>query len=231
MLYTVGMSNIITSLQIQQKDKTRINVFLDEQFAFGVGIDIAANLHKGQQLSAAEIEQLQQTDERGRAYNKALYYLGFRPRSRAEIEKYLTEKEHPADVIEHVVQRLIEQKYLDDESFARMWVDQRERFRPTSARALRFELRQKGVDRNVIDEVVEEVDDEAAAWAALEPKVARWQGLEQVDFIKKATGFLARRGFSYDVTRRVCKRAWTLVADGQPQTDDELLDQMNDDTA
>ena len=129
------------------------------------------------------------------------------------------------------MQRLIEQKYLDDESFARMWVDQRERFRPTSARALRFELRQKGVDRNVIDEVVEEVDDEAAAWAALEPKVARWQGLEQVDFIKKATGFLARRGFGYDVTRRVCKRAWTLVADGQPQTDDELLDQENDDTA
>ncbi|MDQ3249111.1 MAG: RecX family transcriptional regulator, partial [Chloroflexota bacterium] len=169
------------------------------------------------------IEALQQDDEQGRAYNRALFYLGFRPRSRTEIEKYLTEKAYPAHVIEAVVQRLIEQKYLDDETFARLWVEGRERSRPSSARALRYELRQKGVDRTVIEEVLDDVDDEAAAWAALEPKLARWQALEQADFVKKATGFLARRGFGYDITRRACKRAWSTLASEQ-EVDSAIFD-------
>ncbi len=208
MFYTSRMSNIITSLKIQAKDKTRVNVFLDEQFAFAITLNAALNLRKGQQLSEAEIEQLKQTDERQRAYTKALYFLGFRSRSRAEIEQYLREKEFEPPVIEEVVQRLLAEKYLDDEAFARLWVDNREHTRPRSSRALRYELRQKGVDNTVINDLVETVDDDAAAWAAIEPKLPRWQALEQQEFFKKLSSFLSRRGFTYEVTRRIYKRAW-----------------------
>lgn len=202
------MPNIITLLKIQEKDKTRVNVFLDGEFAFGLSLNAALGLRKGQELSVAEIEQLKAGDERQRAYTKALNFLGFRSRSRTEVEKYLQEKEIDPAVIAEVVQRLLDEKYLDDETFARQWVENRAHFRPRSARALRYELRQKGVDNGVVDEVISEVDDEAAAWAALEPKIDRWRTLGQPEFYQKASSFLARRGFNYDVTRRVCKRAW-----------------------
>ncbi|MCX6046045.1 MAG: RecX family transcriptional regulator [Chloroflexi bacterium] len=202
-------------LKIQEKDKTRVNVFLDEEFAFAITLNAAMNLRKGQQLSEAEIEQLKAADERQRAYTKALYFLGFRSRSQAEIEQYLREKEYTAPVIQEVVQRLLAEKYLDDEAFARSWVDSREQLRPRSSRALRYELRQKGVDATVIDELVETVDDEAAAWAAVESKLARWQTLEQQEFFKKLSGFLGRRGFTYEVTRRVYKRAWAELGEAK----------------
>jgi len=205
------MPNIITALKVQEKDKTRVNVFLDDAYAFALTLNAALGLHKGQVLSEAEIEQLKQVDERQKAYTKALYFLGFRPRSRAEVEKYLAEKECPPPVIVEVIQRLLDEKYLDDETFARQWLENRELFRPRSARALRYELRQKGIENRVVDEVVNGVDDEAAAWAALEPKLTRWLTLEQTEFNKKVTSFLARRGFPYDVTRRICKRAWATL--------------------
>ncbi len=225
------MSNIITLLKVQEKDKTRVNVFLDEQFAFAITLNAALNLRKGQQLSEAEIEQLKATDERQRAYTKALYFLGFRARSQAEIEQYLREKEYPPAVIQTVVQRLVAEKYLDDEAFARSWVDSREQMRPRSSRALRFELRQKGVSATVIDELVETVDDDAAAWAAVEPKLARWQALEQQEFFKKLSGFLGRRGFTYEVTRRIYKRAWTELDEAKntdTENDAAEIDELNE---
>ncbi|MFN8495994.1 MAG: RecX family transcriptional regulator [Caldilineaceae bacterium] len=215
------MPNIITSLKIQEKDKTRVNVFLDGEFAFGLSLNAALGLHKGQELSEVEIEQLKAADDRQRGYTKALNFLGFRARSQAEIEKYLQEKAIAPAVIAEVVQRLLAEKYLDDETFARQWVENRAHFRPRSARALRYELRQKGVDNTVVDDVISEVDDEAAAWAALEPKLERWRTLEQMEFYQKVTSFLARRGFNYAVTRRICKRAWATLGNSG---DDEMTE-------
>lgn len=218
------MPNIITLLKVQEKDKTRVNVFLDGEFAFGLSLNAALGLRKGQELSTAEIEQLKAGDERQRAYTRALNFLGFRSRSRTEVEKYLQEKEIDPAVIAEVVQRLLDEKYLDDETFARQWVENRAHFRPRSARALRYELRQKGVDNGVVNDVISEVDDEAAAWAALEPKIERWRTLDQPEFYQKATSFLARRGFNYDVARRVCKRAWTTF----DKADNDELPEMDE---
>ena len=60
----------------------------------------------------------------------------------------------------------------------------------------------------MIEETLADVDDEAAAWAAVESKLARWQTLEQPEFAQKVMGFLARRGFGHAVARRICQRAW-----------------------
>lgn len=208
------MTKTITALQIQKQNKERVNVFLDGEFAFGLNLATAMGLKKGQLLSLAEIEQLQQDDELRVAYQQALGYLSHRPRSQAEIERYLAEKGYSATLIEQVVQRLLAADYLNDEEFARRWLESRERTRPRSSRALRYELRQKGIDKAVIDEVVSTVDEEAAAWAALEPKLARWQGLEQAEFRKRVLGVLARRGFDQEVVRRVYPRAWAAVGHG-----------------
>jgi regulatory protein len=202
----------ITKLEIQKKNKQRVNVFVDERFAFAVTLNVALGLKKGQFLSEADITQYKTDDERHRAYERAVYFLGFRSRSRVEIERYLREKEFSAGAIDAAVQRLIDEKYLDDAAFAESWVDNRQRFRPKSRRALRYELKQKGLRDSEIEGALEAVDETDAAWRAIEPKLRQYRGLDWASFQKKAGGFLSRRGFNYDVVRSTLERAWEELA-------------------
>jgi len=201
----------VTALQIQKRNKERVNVFLDGEFAFGVSLQIAMTLKKGQRLSASQIDALKEDDEGEVAFQRAVRYLGIRPRSSAEIVLYLKRKEFDESLVESVVRRLHEKGYLDDEAFAQYWVDNRNRFRPRGAQALRQELRQKGVERETIDATLEEQDEDGAAWAALEGKIGRWADLEKMEFDQKVMGYLARRGFRFDVCRRAAAQGWAQL--------------------
>ena len=202
----LNQTKTITALSVQKKDRERVNVFLDDEFAFGISLTAALELKKGQQLTPAEIEQLKHADLFSKAWNRALGYLGFRARTQQEMEKYLVEKEYPEVVVQATVERLLENQYLNDEDFARSWLRDRARIRPKGAKALRYELRQKGIENEIIDMVLEEVDEEDGAWIAVQPKLQRWTTLEEHEFRQKVTGFLGRRGFGYDAIRRVIER-------------------------
>lgn len=203
-----AVPGVITMLQMQKRNKERVNVFLDGEYAFAVPLNVALTLKKGQRLSAAEVEEFRRDGETDLAYQRAVRYVGMRPRSTAEIVAYLRRKEVDETIAEVVVQRLHDQGYLDDEAFARFWVDNRNRFRPRGAQALRHELRQKGVERETIEATLEEQDEESAAWAAVESKLDRWAGLDKFEFEQKLMAFLARRGFRFDVCRRTAALAW-----------------------
>jgi regulatory protein len=206
---------IITALQLQKRNKERVNVFVDGEYAFAVSLTMAATLRKGQRLAAEDIEALKEDGEVDLAYQRALRYLGMRPRSSAEIVTYLKRKEYDESIVDIVVNRLHKQGYLDDEAFARFWVENRNRFRPRGSQALRYELRQKGVERETIDSTLEEQDDDGAAWAAVEGKIDRWVDLEKMEFEQKLMAFLARRGFRYDVCRRAAAQAWQQVQEAE----------------
>lgn len=220
---------IITRLQLQQKNKERVNVFINEEYAFSLELMLAAGLKKGQVLTEAEIAALQAEDEGKRTYTAALSFLGERARSRKEVEQRLQQREFSPESIQQTLERLQREGYLNDASFGQQWVANRQHFRPRSERALRYELRRKGMDATVIDEVLEqaEIDEDAAAWAAIETKVARWAGLERGQFSQKAGGFLARRGFGHGVARRVIERAWVQVNE-QENDENRVVDDSAD---
>lgn len=210
------MAGQITSLQQQKNNQERVSVFIDGEFAFGVTLDAALHLAKGQHLSDAEIAALRDDDEHERAYQSALHFLGARPRSSAEVQRNLRDKGFDDEVIASAIARLLDHGYLNDEEFARYWLDNRSRFRPRSAKAIRYELRQKGVDRDAIEAAVEALDEDAAAWDAAAAKIDRFRDLPQDEFERKLGAFLARRGFDYETARRAVARAWRTVQGGEP---------------
>ena len=205
------MAGTISSLQQQKNNSERVSVFIDGEFAFGVSLDTAVRLAKGQFLSDADIAALQTDDEHDRAYQSALHYLGSRPRSTVEVQRNLHEKGFGDEAIAAAIARLLEHHYLDDEEFARYWLDNRSRFRPRSAKAIRYELRQKGVDGDAIDAALKGMDEDDAAWDAAASKLDRWRNLPEDEFAHKLSGFLARRGFGYATVRRTVQRAWKAV--------------------
>ncbi len=205
------MAGTITAIKIQKRNKERVNVYVDDQYAFAVTALVGATLKKGQYLSEADIERFTSQDERHKAYDQALRYLSFRARSRREMERHLGEKGYSPEVVTATVERLLDESYLDDEAFARFWLENRERFRPRSQRALRYELRQKGIAAELIDSLLTDLDEDELAWAAVEGKVIQWQNLDEEEFKKKVLGFLNRRGFNYEVAYRMFDRAWSQV--------------------
>lgn len=143
------------------------------------------------------------------AYEAAVRYLGNRPRSVAEIRRHLRSKRYSDVAIDRAIDQLRAQRYIDDEAFARYWVDQRERFRPKGDRALVSELLGKGVPRETIDVVLGDRDPEAEvqqAREAIRRPIARWQTLEEGERKRKIHQYLAARGFSYDTIESVLER-------------------------
>ncbi|MEM7530744.1 MAG: RecX family transcriptional regulator [Chloroflexota bacterium] len=207
------MSKKVTSISVQKRNKDRVNIFLDGDYAFALNITTIeqANLQPGQQLTDDDIHQLQTLDVGERAYERAIRFLSYRPRSQREVEQNLREHDVPPAVIDATIQRLLERRYVDDVAFAQFWIENRERFRPRSARALRYELRQKGIDNDVIEEVLAEIDEELSAWAAIEPKLSNWSRYDEETFMKKAMGFLGRRGFGYYIANTAARQAWEML--------------------
>ena len=188
---------VISALQFQARNPERVNVYLDGQFAFGLEAMRAAALRIGQLLSPNEIAELRAEDEVALAMRRALRFLSYRPRSAAEVRRHLQKRPLADEAREAALQRLSEGGYLDDGAFARFWLENRAAFRPSSRRALRYELRQKGVAREIIDAELEDWDDAEAALAALRANERRWAPLDAESFRQQAGVFLQRRGFRY----------------------------------
>lgn len=193
------MAGTITELRFQKRNQDRINVYLDGRFAFGLAAIEAAHLRVGQTLSDDDITRLQTQDQVERAHERALNFLSYRPRSEAEVRRNLRKTDLDDAVVEAVVERLKRAGLLNDLEFARYWVENRTQFRPRGTRALRHELREKGVPASTIAAALADFDEEASARKAAEAGARRLAHLPPRDFRRKFAGYMARRGFSYAV--------------------------------
>lgn len=199
----------ITGLQAQKKNHQRINVYLDGEYAFSLRRIIAAWLSLGQELSPEKIADLKAQDAQEEAVQKAVRYLEHRPHSVAEIRLKLQARSVPDHVIDAVIEIFLRNGLLDDKRFAQAWVENRNEFRPRGKRALAFELRQRGLDSETIENTLNDLDEEELAYQAGNKLARRLEGLEWAEFRQKLSGFLARRGFDYQTTSTVTRRIWS----------------------
>ena len=135
----------------------------------------------------------------------ALRFLEARPRSTSEVRRRLLTRGYQADLVEGCVKRLLDLDILDDAAFARTWVESRDRARPRGERALRSELRGKGIDRQVVDEVLDTraveqpAADAAAARRVLERHASALARVADPPARRqRAYALLARSGFDSD---------------------------------
>ncbi len=212
------MAGIITALRIQKRDKGRVNVYIDEEFAFGLSRLVSGWLVVGQELSDEKIRELQESESREKAYHRALNFLSYRPRSEAEVRRNLIKHDTPEDCIEDILERLRQLDLVNDRQFAETWVENRSTFRPRGRRALFSELRAKSIHNEIIDEVLQNLDEDDLAYRAAQKKYRQYRSLDWPDFKKKMLGFLVRRGFNYGVAAPAIEKIWS---DNQPGLADD----------
>jgi len=217
---------IITDISRQVKNPNRYNVFVDGEFAFGItDADLLAHrLHKGMEVDTALLDKLQNELEFARARDSAVVYLSRAPKSAKEIARKLAEKEFSPVSIARVMGLLTKNGYIDDTAFAEQLIRHRYNTSGHGKKRIVGELVQKGVSKQDIiaafnlvfdeDEAYAEIDasadaEFAAATMALEKKL-RSRDIDDIaddpKEIQRLVAFLARRGFTYDVIKRVMTR-------------------------
>lgn len=205
----------ITLIEIQKRNKERANVYLNDEYAFSVSLMEAARLRKGQTLSDQEVAALRGEDAVAKAVDSAARFLSYRPRSIAEVRRNLAGKSIEAPIVDAALERLTAMGYLDDQAFARFWVQNRTAFKPLGPGALRYELRQKGISDDDIETVLADLDPVEAAYQAAQSQLRRLKASrpDARTFRTKLSSFLQRRGFSYGIISEVVSRLWDELED------------------
>jgi regulatory protein len=208
----------ITALKAQKRNPDRVNIYLDGEFAFGLARIVAAWLVVGQRLSDERILELQKQDADEVAFQNALRYLNYRPRSEAEIREHLSGKGFSEVAVETTLERLRQAHLVDDRQFARDWVENQSTFRPRARRALAFELRHKGISEEDIEQTLEDTGEDAElAYQAAQRQAQRLASLEWPEFRIKLSQFLARRGFTYEAITPTVRRIWAELRSSAAQ--------------
>jgi regulatory protein len=173
-----------------------------------------SGLRVGQEISLERVTALEQAQGRHHAMACAMRLLAYRPRSVKEMQTALQRRRVKPDTVAETIARLQKSRLLDDEEFARSYLDQRDRTSPRSRRLLRAELRAKGVEHEVADGPLSEANDTDAAYRAAVRRARTMATLPRPDFERRLGDFLLRRGFAYETSRETARRLWRERMEG-----------------
>ena len=207
----------ITSLSAQVRNPDRVNISVDGKFRLSLDIYQVGELgiKIGKDISEDELAAIETESSFGKLYARALEYCLMRPHSAREIRDYLWRKTRATkyksrkgeikerdgvsqDVADRVYTRLLDKGYIDDEKFARYWVENRNQTKGSSIRKLTAELRAKGIDAGVISEALEKSDrsDDNELAKIIAKKRAKYADDQ------KFMQYLVRQGFGFDDIRQ-----------------------------
>jgi len=188
-----------------QKNKKRINIYLDGKFAFGIDLEnlVKFKIKEGNFIEESEIEKIIGAAESQKIWDKLLRFSALRPRSEKEIEDWYRKKNVPESLRKKYLDKLKYLDFVDDFKFAKFWIEQRLSFKPKPMSVLKQELRQKGVKQETIDEALSDfkIDELKQAKNLLEKNQSRWKRLTPDQFKKKASGFLLRKGYNWEIVK------------------------------
>lgn len=199
----------ITSISIQAKNKNRVNISVDGKYRFSLDIAQITELgvRLGKEYTEEDIHELENESQFGKLYARALEYCLMRPRSVKEVNDYLWRKTLPTlqkdgtkkslyspALVERVMIKLQQKKYVDDEHFTQAWIENRRQSTGISLRKLRAELREKGVDNETVERAmtVSGRSDKDELSKIIAKKASRYSDKQ------KLIQYLMRQGFQYD---------------------------------
>jgi regulatory protein len=196
----------VTKIEPQKKRPGRRNVYIDGNFAIGVGAEtlLRTGLRTGDEIDVRFLSKLERTEQEAALKVSALRLLSYRARSVREMRDRLKRQKFPQEEISVVIGELERAGLLNDERFARMLISDHMRLRPCGKAVLKQKLLRHGVSRLVADEALQEMlrnfsEEEGAEQAARKFVAARIRpGTNPQAARRRLTGFLTRRGYSWE---------------------------------
>ena len=174
---------------------------------------------EGAPLDEAALGLRDASEQQGAAHETALRLLAHRARSEQEMRKRLGLRGYPPAIVDAEVRRLRAAGLLNDEQFARAWVEDRLTSAPRGRRLLRYELLGHGVPAEVADAVTTDVDDHDVALMLARRRAARLSGLDRSAFESRLGSYLQRKGLGYGVIAEVTRTVWAEIEEAAAAPD------------
>lgn len=197
----------ITAIRQQEKLKDRYSVYVDGKYSFSLseGALLDSKLASGRELSESELKDFKQLSADDKLYGNALRYAAMRLRSEWELRSYLQRKQASPEAADSVLARLERIGFVNDEVFARAWVENRRLLKPTSKRKLQQELKVKRVSDDIISKVLS--GGSGQEQDALRDMILRKRRQTKYHDDVKLMQYLVRQGFSYDDVKTAVREA------------------------
>jgi regulatory protein len=199
---------VITKITTQQKNQDRYNIFMDygkgEEFAFSVDADVLIKYHlkKGLELDEFSLMEIHYHDDIQKAYSSAISYLARKIRSVKEMADYLLKKDFEEPVIQEVIHKLIDQKYLDDKEYAFAFVRTQINTTDKGPGLIRMELKEKGIEKDLIDQTLASFtfENQLDKAEVICQKYAQKNSKDSQRVLKqKLDSLLIRKGYSFEI--------------------------------
>lgn len=186
----------ITKIAEQVNDKNRVSIYIDGAYAVSLTVAqvLETKLRVGDDIDEQRMGQLHELSKDGKLQQRAMEWLLLRPRSAHELSIYLRSKKLGADKIEQLLAQFQTIDLQDDVQFARWWVEQR-RHKQRSANYIRQELRSKGVEQAIINEVLSEC--EISDNNTLRQLISKKRRNIRYKDDKKLINYLISQGYNY----------------------------------
>jgi len=203
-------SGKITDIKSVKRDTERVAIFFEDVYIGSLSVSrlSSLNLTVGQELTEEELEGLLEETEITKATLSSLKLLSYRARSEKEIRDRLKLKGFTERIITRVIDKLYGWDYLNDRDFARSWVKHRTTGKkPYGSKYIRYELRQKGIDEELINEVLSKIDEtklcEKAGNEVLKRLMKKYKDIELRERIYQ---HLIRRGFPPNIVIEIIEK-------------------------
>lgn len=199
----------ITKIELQKKNKNRASIYIDDKFAFGLHVNVVYDygLKSGMEIDEDLKKELLASDSAKQARLYAIKLIDYRPRCEAEVRKKMKEKGFSSEEIEETIDYLKDNHFLNDEEFARLYIESKLDIKKWGLNRIGYQLGALGVSRETIDKCLDEyrdsTDEYATALALAEKKMASLTKDDREARYRKLSGFLGRKGYSYDVISRI----------------------------
>ncbi len=201
----------ITKITRQKNNQERYNIYLDDEYAFAVdeGILIKFGLMKGKTLEQFDIDEINYEDEIAKAFSKALHFLSFQMRSEYEVKKKLLDAGHGEAVVLEAVRKLESLGFLNDQTYSKALLETKKRTLKKGPRAIRQDLKKKGIDKVLQDEVLETFTQEEQLEIAMqlaEKEVRAGSRRTPTQLKQKIQDVLMRKGYSFSIVSDVLEQ-------------------------
>ncbi|MGN1039925.1 MAG: RecX family transcriptional regulator [Candidatus Fimimonas sp.] len=195
----------ITDLTIQKNNKARANLYLDGEFAFGVEMltVMKLGLKIGQEVSEEKLKEAIFDSEKSVAFEKAVDYLARGMKTEKQMRDYLQKKGYPLEIVNVVVDKLKDYRYVDDKHFAQLYVEQN--VKSKGQRRLKQELQQKGISSAWAEEAAQTDDEtERENALALAQKYMRGKTCDLKN-LQRLQRYLLSRGYGFDTVNGIVR--------------------------
>lgn len=207
--------SVITKIEIQKKNKERVNLFLDNEYAFSISTELVykEGLRVNLNVDIEKLKDLAEKEEMLRCKNSAIRIIERNYKTEKEVRNKLIEKGYNENAINNAIDFLQKYNFLNDNTYTKMYV--KDKLNSQGSNKIKYTLMKKGISKEMIEEELQNIDRDDEKKVAMELAQKKLSSIKKSENDKyKISGklyrFLTSKGYNYDIVKETVKDVMSL---------------------